>query len=174
MLAHQMIAAARPEPGGSGVEARRGPIIALFAIRNTSPEPQDAYFTDGLSEQLVSGLLRFENLRVISPEGVKPYDEAINTVKNLRTKLGVDYVLRGNARRIDDKLRLALELADTKTDQVVWAETLLQKLTPDELLAAQRDISAKARGNHRQSLWCCSGAGATARGDAAAGAVFFL
>jgi adenylate cyclase len=143
LISRNPIAAARLGRDGSAAEARRGPIIALFAIRNTSPEPQDAYFTDGLSEQLVSDLLRFENLRVISPEGVKPYDDAINTVKNLRTQLGVDYVLRGNARRIDNKLRLALELADTKTDQVVWAETFMRELAPDDLVEVQKDISAK-------------------------------
>jgi adenylate cyclase len=129
--------------GVTGMETGRGPIVALSAIRDTSPDPQRAYFADGLTEQLVSDLVRFENLRVISPAGVKTYDDGINTIRNLRTQLGVDYVLRGSARLIDDKLRLALELADTKTDQVVWAETFLRQLAPDELFETQRDISAK-------------------------------
>jgi adenylate cyclase len=107
----------------SAVNPGRGPIVALSAIRDMSPDPQRAYFADGLTEQLVSDLVRFENLRVISPGGVKTYDDGINTARNLRTQLGVDYMLRGSARLIDGTLRLALELVETNTDQVVWAET---------------------------------------------------
>jgi adenylate cyclase len=132
-----------PKPDVSRMEPRRGPIIALSAIRDTSRDQQGAYFADGLTELLVSDLVRFENLRVISPAGVKTYDDGINTIEHLRTQLGVDYVLRGSAQKTDDEVRLALELIDTKTDQVVWAETFLRKLAPDDLFEVQKDVSAK-------------------------------
>ena len=63
----------------------------------------------------MSDLVRFENLRVISPSGVKTYDDGIDSIKSLRTQLGVDYVLRGTARQGGGNVNLALELIDTKT-----------------------------------------------------------
>ena len=122
---------------------RRGPTIALLPFQNASADSQGAYFGEGLIEQLISDLVRFDNLRVVSPAGVKAYDDGTNTIKNLRTRLGVDFVLRGSWARLEDKVRLALELLETNTDQVIWADTFFLKLAPKELFDGQADISKK-------------------------------
>jgi adenylate cyclase len=123
--------------------AGHGPIVAIPAMHDADSDANSVQFEQGFTQQLVSDLVRFDNLRVIAPSGAKEYDDGVNTLKNLRDRLGVDYVLQGSQARTTDALRLALELTDTRTSQVVWAESFQPKLTPDDLSTAVKDISSK-------------------------------
>ena len=119
--------------------------IAVLPFVNLSPEPENAYFADGLHEEILSTLARAGGLRVISRTSVQEYRETQRNLREIAQALDVSLILEGTVRREGDDLRLSLQLIDGRTDEHLWAGTYdrkfenalhLQQAVAEEVVAA--------------------------------------
>ena len=119
----------------------RGPKIAVLPFLNLSGDPGQAYFAEGVTDQIVTDLARFKALFVLSTESTAKYQEQLADPKHLKRELGVDYVVDGSVRRERDKVRLSTRLVDAKSGQIIWSETYRDALVPSNVFAIQEDVS---------------------------------
>jgi adenylate cyclase len=119
------------------------PAIAVLPFENISPNPQDAYFADGMHEQITSQLSQVSAIRVISRTSVMPYREERKPVRDIAAELGVNYVLEGSARKAEDRVRLTVQLIDADRDEHVWAEEYDRDLTAAHLFEIQSEVAER-------------------------------
>jgi adenylate cyclase len=118
-----------------------GPKIAVLPFVNLSGDPRQAYFAEGVTDQIVTDLAQFKALFVLSIESTAKYQEQSADPQRLKRELGVDYLLDGSVRREPDRLRLSTRLVDTQSGNVIWAKTYDDKLDPANLFEIQDDVS---------------------------------
>ena len=119
----------------------RGPKIAVLPFLNLSGDPEQAYFADGVTDQIVTDLARFKAMFVLSIESTAKYQEQSADPQRLKRELGVDYLLDGSVRRERDKIRLSTRLVDAKSGKIIWSETYGDELVPSNLFEIQEDVS---------------------------------
>jgi adenylate cyclase len=95
--------------------------IAVLPFANQSEREKD-YFSDGLTEDLISALGRFSSLRVMSWNAVAPYRDQAVSPEQLARNLGVLYVVDGSVRRVGDRLRVTARLSDAEHGNLLWSE----------------------------------------------------
>jgi len=119
--------------------------IAVLPFANLSPDPENAYFADGLQEEILATLARAGSLRVISRTSVQQYRDTKRNLREIADALDADLILEGSVRRAGDELRLTLQLIEGRTDEHLWAETYdrkfrnalqLQKTVAEQVVAA--------------------------------------
>ncbi len=103
------------------------PGLAVLPFANLSPDPANAYFADGLHEEILATLARAGGLRVISRTSVQEYRDPRRNLREIARALDVSLILEGSVRRDGDDLRLSLQLIDGRTDEHLWAETYERK-----------------------------------------------
>jgi adenylate cyclase len=100
------------------------PGLAVLPFANLSPDPADAWFADGLHEEILATLARAGGLRVISRTSVQPYrDPKRNNLREIARALDVALILEGSIRKVGDDVRLTVQLIDGRSDEHLWAET---------------------------------------------------
>jgi TolB-like protein/DNA-binding winged helix-turn-helix (wHTH) protein/lipopolysaccharide biosynthesis regulator YciM len=101
--------------------------IAVVPFENLSPDPQNSFFADGFTEDLINQLSKIGHLRVMSRAAVARYrdDPAISQVEK---DLGVDMILKGSIRREGDRVRISTQLIEAKTGRHLWGETYDREL----------------------------------------------
>ena len=104
------------------------PGLAVLPFANLSPDPENAYFADGLHEEILAALARAGGLRVISRTSVQGYRDSDRNLREIADALDVALILEGSVRRVGDDLRLTLQLIDGRSDQHVWTETYDRKV----------------------------------------------
>jgi adenylate cyclase len=113
-----------PESGNLSLEAqRRGPIVAVLPFDNLSGDPSQDFFSDGISEQLITVLSRFERLRVLARNTTFAYKKKALDVQELGRQLNAQYVVEGSFRHVADQIGIAAQLIDARTGTHVWAES---------------------------------------------------
>ena len=128
-----------------------GPAIAVLPFANLSDDPKQEYFSDGLTEDLMTALSRASSdLRVLARNTTFQYKGKAVDVPKLGRELGARYVLEGSVRRADDGLRVTAQLIDTQTGAHVWADRFDRKmadifLVQDEIVS---QIVAKIAGGY--------------------------
>ncbi len=130
--------AVAPPGGGSGPDTRH---LAVLPLANISPDPHDAYFADGLTEELISVLSQVRDLSVIARTSVIQYKEAPKPVAQVGADLGVDTVLEGSVRKAGNRIRIALQLIDVATQGHIWTGTYNREL--DDVFAVQEDVAQR-------------------------------
>jgi len=100
---------------------REGSIVVL-PFDNLSPDSDDAFFADGLTEELITDLSKVRALKVISRTSAMSFQGSNKTVPAIAEELNVRYALEGSVRRSGDSLRITAQLIDTRTDDHLWAE----------------------------------------------------
>ncbi len=118
---------------GAGVERRaldppasRGrPMVAVLPFEDTGPEPDAAFFTDGLTEELILRLARLDpsRLGVIARTSAMRYRQTQKTEREIGRDLGVEYLVRGRVRRAESALRIHVRLVRATDGSQVWAES---------------------------------------------------
>ena len=98
------------------------PSIAVLPFTNMSSDPEQDYFTDGMTEDLITDLSRLSGLFVISRNTVFTYKHTAVNIARVAEELGVRYVLEGSVRRAGNQVRINAQLIDSKSDAHVWAE----------------------------------------------------
>ena len=124
--------------------------IAVLPMTNISPDPADAYFADGLTEELISTLSKVSELSVISRTSVMRYRGLAKAATEIGTELAVHAILEGSVRKAGEKLRITAQLIDTQSDKHLWSETYDRELR--DIFAVQSDIAAKIAGSLRVAL----------------------
>jgi TolB-like protein/tetratricopeptide (TPR) repeat protein len=115
------------------------PSIAVLPFDNMSGDPEQEYFTDGMSEDLITGLARIHWLFVIARNSTFAYKNRAIDVKQVARELGVRYVLEGSVRRAGTRLRISAQLVDAVTGGHHWAERYDRQL--GDIFAVQDEIT---------------------------------
>ncbi len=113
--------------------------IAVLPLRNTSPDPNDAYFADGMTEEIIFTLSRAPGLRVIAHTSVVEYKESGKRVVEIARELGVGTVLEGSVRFAGDNFRITLQLVAAETEETLWSQAYERKL--EDIFSLQKDIA---------------------------------
>jgi len=114
--------------------------IAVLPFATLSDDRNDAYFADGVQDQILTNLARVSDLKVISHTSVRQYKTgAERNVREIGRQLGVAYIMEGSVQRARDRLRINAELIDARTDAHVWAETYDR--TAADLFAIQSELA---------------------------------
>lgn len=114
--------------------------IVVLPFVNMSADPDQEYFSDGISEELLNLLSRIQKLRVISRTSAFSFKDKDIDIPTVAEKLNVDHVLEGSVRKSGDKVRITVQLIDARTDSHLWSETYDRTL--DDVFAIQDDIAA--------------------------------
>lgn len=116
------------------------PSIAVLPFNNMSGDPDQEYFSDGISEDLTTALSHFDSLFVIARNSAFTYKGEAVDVKRVGRELGVRYVLEGSVRRAGNRVRINAQLIEAETDRHVWAERFDRQF--DDVFELQDDIVA--------------------------------
>ncbi|HEU0275186.1 MAG TPA: FlgO family outer membrane protein [Candidatus Udaeobacter sp.] len=142
----QRIEVAKQPPRAVALESKS---IAVLPFHNLSEEKANAYFADGVQDQILTDLAQIADLKVISRTSVMQYkSEITRNLREIGQQLGVAHLLEGSVQRSANKIRVNAQLIDARTDAHVWAETYDRDLT--DVFAIQSEI-AKAIADQLQA-----------------------
>ena len=114
--------------------------IAVLPFASLSQDKNDAYFADGVQDQILTNLAKVSDLKVISHTSVRQYKTgAERNVREIGQQLGVAYIMEGSVQRVRDRLRINAQLIDARTDTHIWAETYDR--TAADLFAIQSELA---------------------------------
>jgi TolB-like protein len=137
------------------------PSIAVLPFTNMSGEPDQEYFADGISEDLITALSRIRWLFVIARNSSFVYKNRAIDVKDVSRALGVRYVLEGSVRRAGQRLRITAQLVDAITGGHHWAEKYDREVT--DIFAVQDEITGNVVAAIEPRLLAAEGVRASAR-----------
>lgn len=127
--AAQATSASKAEPAPPARASAGKPRLAILPFENLSPDPANAFFADGLHEEILSALVnRAPGLEVISRTTMMSYKGRPVTIEQVAQDLGVTHVLEGSVRREGEDVRLTLQLIDAKNDGHLWSQSYDRKL----------------------------------------------
>jgi adenylate cyclase len=138
------------ERGAMALPLPDKPSIAVLPFNNMSGDPEQEYFTDGMVEDIITGLSRIKWLFVIARNSSFVYKGKAIDVKQIGRDLGVRYVLEGSVRRVADRVRITGQLIDAVSGAHVWAERYDRK--SDDIFALQDEITLSVVGAIEPSL----------------------
>ena len=134
------------KPRAEGAQGRRGdgagskkPSIAVLPFANMSGDPEQEFFADGLTEDIITELSRFRDLLVISRNSAFVHKGKAVNVQEVAREFGVHYVVEGSVRKAGDRVRVTVQLIDAETDRHVWAERYDREL--EDIFAIQDEIT---------------------------------
>ena len=116
------------------------PSIAVLPFDNMSGDPEQEFFVDGLTEDIITELSRFRELMVISRNAVFVHKGKPVKAKQVAREFGVDYIAEGSVRKAGDRVRVTIQLIDGETETHIWAERYDRKL--EDIFAIQDEITA--------------------------------
>ena len=117
------------------------PSIAVLPFTNMSEDPNQEYFSDGITEDLITDISKVSGLFVIARHSVFTYKGKPVKVKEVGRQLGVRYVLEGSVRKAGDRVRITAQLVDAKTGGHIWAERYDRDLK--DIFALQDEVTQK-------------------------------
>ncbi len=114
--------------------------LAVLPLENQSPDPANAFFADGLHDEILSAMAATPDLQVVSRTTMRTYAGTPKTVKQIAVELGASHLLEGAVRRAGDQVRLTLQLIDADTDSNIWSHTFDRPLR--DVLSLQSEVAA--------------------------------
>src|SRR3982751_3329856 len=115
--------------------------IAVLPFENLSDERENAYFADGIQDDILTNLAKIGDLKVISRTSVMPYRNSEKNVREIGKALGVSAILEGSVRKSGNRVRVNVQLIDATNDQHMWAEDYDGDLT--DVFKIQSDLAGK-------------------------------
>jgi len=123
----------------SSLNRELGRSIAVLPFENMTEQSGSDYFSDGITEDIISALSEINGLRVIARTSILQYKGTNKTVVEIAKEVNVNTILEGSVRRIDNNVRVVAQLIDIETDDHLWANTYDRKL--DDIFEVQSDIA---------------------------------
>lgn len=123
-----------------------GPSIAVLPFSNLSGDPEQAYFADGIVEDILTRLSRFSDLRVIGRNSTFQYKGQAVDPRVVGQELGAAYVLEGSLRRSADRIKITVQLLDASDGSHVWANDYERDLSASQVFEIQAEIAASVAG----------------------------
>ena len=117
------------------------PSIAVLPFENMSGDPEQEYFSDGITEQIITSLSNVPYLFVIARNSTFTYKNKPVKVQQVAEELGVQYILEGSVQRSDDRIRITAQLIDAITGYHIWAENFDRKVV--DIFQLQDEITMK-------------------------------
>jgi serine/threonine protein kinase/Tfp pilus assembly protein PilF len=132
--------------------------IAVLPFENLSPDLDNAYFADGIQEEILTRLASIADLRVISRTSTSRYQSKPRNLPEIARQLGVTTILEGTVQKVADQVRVNVKLVNAQTDSHLWAESYDRKLT--DILGVESEIAkgiaeslkAKLTGREQRAL----------------------
>jgi TolB-like protein len=128
-----------PKPGTEGPPLPDGPSVAVLPFENKSGDPDQSYFADGLTENIITGLTRFREILVIGVKSILIVREQASDLLEIGRTLGVAHIVEGSVRKAGSRVRVTAQLVDAATGQRLWAENYDREL--DDIFAVQDEIT---------------------------------
>ncbi len=114
--------------------------IAVLPFENLSTDPENVFFTYGVQDEILNGLAKIADLKVISRTSVMQYESGVKrNLRQIANELGVAHVVEGSVQRAGNRVRVTAQLIDAKTDTHLWVESYDRPL--DDVFAIQTDIA---------------------------------
>jgi adenylate cyclase len=129
------------QPTTTESPALRANRIAILPFASFSPDPQDDYFADGMTEEVISTLSKVGSLEVISRTSVMQYKKTPKSVKEVSRELDAGIVLEGSVRKAGNRLRITVQMVDAAKDKHLWAESYDRDF--QDVFAIQSDIAGQ-------------------------------
>lgn len=133
----QPVVALAPVPAAAPVV--NGKSIAVLPFNNMSEDKSNAFFADGIHEDILTNLALVRELHVVSSTSVMQYRGTTKPIRQIGSELGVAYVLEGSVQRAGNKVRVTGQLIDARTDEHIWAKAYDRDLT--DIFAIQSELS---------------------------------
>ncbi len=112
--------------------------MAILPLRNLSDDIDQDYFSDGITEALITALAKRATIRVISTRSVLTYKNVDKSAATIARELGVSHIVEGAVLRIGGRVRITVQLVDIRKNQHLWAETFEREIT--DAMALQNDV----------------------------------
>jgi len=131
------------DPGLVGRFAGAGPdrSVAVLPFRNLSDDPDNEYFSQGITQEIVTRLAGTANLRVLSPPMADSDEVAAGFYREVGVRFGTGFVLDGSVQRAGGRVRVAAKLTDSRSGQVVWADDFDRDLTVEDIFRVQSQVA---------------------------------
>ncbi len=126
--------------------------IAVLPFADLSQEGDQAYFSDGVAEEILNVLARIEGLKVASRTSSFQFRGTARGIPSIANELGVRHILEGSVRKSGDAIRVTAQLIDAGTDAHLWSQTFDRPLTTDNVFAIQDEIAKAIVENLPESL----------------------
>ena len=132
--------------------------VAVLPFENLSRDPENAYFAEGIHEEILTRLASIAGLKVISRTSTQQYQSKPRNLREIAKQLGVENILEGSVQKAADQVRVNVQLINAQTDSHLWAETYDRKLT--DIFGVESEIAkgiaeslqAKLTGREEQAL----------------------
>jgi TolB-like protein/cytochrome c-type biogenesis protein CcmH/NrfG len=113
--------------------------VAVLPFENLSRDPDNAYFADGIQEEILTHLARIADLKVISRTSTRQYQSKPRNLREIAKQLGVANILEGSVQKAADQVRVNVQLVNAQTDSHLWAETYDRKLA--DIFSVESEIA---------------------------------
>ena len=124
--------------------------IAVLPFENRSEDKANAYFAEGIQDEILTRLSKIADLKVISRTSIQDYKSAPRNVREIAKQLGVAHILEGSVQKSGDAVRVNVQLIKAADDSHLWADTLDRKLT--DIFSAESDIAKAVADQLRAKL----------------------
>jgi TolB-like protein len=146
---HSPTTAAAPASGASALVAS-AKSIAVLPFENLSADKDNAFFADGIQDEILTGLAKVGGLKVISRTSTLRYDSKPPNLSAIARELGVANILEGSVQRVGNRVRVNVQLIDAPSDSHLWAETYDRDLA--DVFAVQSEIAQKIAESLKSTL----------------------
>ncbi len=133
----------------ASVPARKAS-VAILPFANLSPDPENEFFAEGITDDLIAQVAKIGSLRVIARTSVMRYRGVSDAARTASRELGVGAVVEGTVRRAGKRARIVAQLIDASSDTTVWSETYDRDL--DDVFSVQTDVATRVAGALRATL----------------------
>jgi TolB-like protein/class 3 adenylate cyclase len=135
--------------------------IAVLPFENLSHDPDNAYFADGIQEEILTRLSKIADLKVISRTSTQRYKSAPENLPEIAKQLGVANILEGTVQKAADQVRVNVQLINAQADAHLWADKYDRKLT--DVFAVESEIASKIANTLQTKLTAAEQGGIAAR-----------
>jgi len=136
LLIFQLIRARSTPPPAATISNKS---IAVMPFDNLSGDPQNAYFSEGVQDEILTRLAKIAELKVISRTSTQRFKSAPTDLRQIAQQLGVANILEGSVQKANDQVRVNVQLINALTDAHLWADTYDRKLT--DIFAVETEIA---------------------------------